>query len=280
MPAVAVADLLADPAIEIVLNLTIPGAHVAVGRQILAAGKHAYSEKPLGVAFAEAAELVAEAERRGLRLGSAPDTFLGGAHQQARAVLDAGALGDAGRRHRVLHVPGARALASESGLLLQARRRADARHGTLLHHRPGQPARAGGAGRRPGAAAAAGPHHHQRAAGRGDDRGRGADARQRQPGVRERRGGGRHHELRRAGAPAPAAGDLRDRGQPDRARPELVRRRGLGAGQGRRVAAGAGRAALDGRQLSLARAGRHGGGDPRRDGRTAPRGHWRCTCWR
>ena len=94
MPAVAVAELLADPAIEIVLNLTIPGAHVAVGRQILAAGKHAYSEKPLGVAFAEAAALVAEAERRGLRLGSAPDTFLGGAHQQARAVLDAGALGD------------------------------------------------------------------------------------------------------------------------------------------------------------------------------------------
>jgi predicted dehydrogenase len=93
VPAVEVAELLADPGIEIVLNLTVPGAHVAVGRQCLAAGKHVYSEKPLGVAFAEAAELLAEAARRGLRVGCAPDTFLGGAHQAARAVIDAGALG-------------------------------------------------------------------------------------------------------------------------------------------------------------------------------------------
>jgi predicted dehydrogenase len=89
-----VAELLADPAVEIVLNLTIPNAHVAVSRDILAAGKHAYSEKPLGIAFAEAAELAEEAARRGLRLGCAPDTFLGGSHQSAREFLDGGRLGE------------------------------------------------------------------------------------------------------------------------------------------------------------------------------------------
>ncbi|KTR08259.1 oxidoreductase [Aureimonas ureilytica] len=93
IPAVSVEALLADPTIEIVLNLTIPAAHVEVGLQILAAGKHAYSEKPLGIDFADATRLTEEAKRRGLRLGSAPDTFLGGAHQAARAFLDQGHLG-------------------------------------------------------------------------------------------------------------------------------------------------------------------------------------------
>jgi predicted dehydrogenase len=88
-----VAALLGDPAIEIVLNLTIPGAHVAVGLDILKAGKHAFSEKPLGIDFTDATRLVEEAARRGLRLGSAPDTFLGGAHQAAREFVDAGHLG-------------------------------------------------------------------------------------------------------------------------------------------------------------------------------------------
>ena len=67
------------------LNLTIPGAHVAVGLQIIAAGKHVYSEKPLGVDFAEARRCWRRPTRRGLRVGCAPDTFLGGAHQTARA---------------------------------------------------------------------------------------------------------------------------------------------------------------------------------------------------
>ncbi|MFO1210166.1 MAG: Gfo/Idh/MocA family oxidoreductase [Amaricoccus sp.] len=92
--AVGVDALLADPAVEIVLNLTIPAVHVAVSRQAVAAGKHVYSEKPLGVDFAEAAVLADEAAARGLRIGCAPDTFLGGAHQAAREFLDAGHLGD------------------------------------------------------------------------------------------------------------------------------------------------------------------------------------------
>ena len=84
---------MADPKVEIILNLTVPIAHVEVGLQAIAAGKHVYSEKPLGIAVAEARKLVAAAEAKGVRLGSAPDTFLGGAHQTARALIDAGQIG-------------------------------------------------------------------------------------------------------------------------------------------------------------------------------------------
>jgi predicted dehydrogenase len=91
--SVTVEELLADPEIKLVLNLTIPRAHVEVGLRCLAAGKHVYSEKPLGINFAEGKRLLEAAKAAGLRIGSAPDTFLGGSHQQARAVVDSGALG-------------------------------------------------------------------------------------------------------------------------------------------------------------------------------------------
>jgi predicted dehydrogenase len=93
LEAASVDALLADPAVEIVLNLTIPNVHVEVGLQAIAAGKHVYSEKPLGVNLAQARKLVAAAEAENLRLGSAPDTFLGGAHQTARALIDEGVIG-------------------------------------------------------------------------------------------------------------------------------------------------------------------------------------------
>jgi len=76
-----------------VLNLTVPRAHVEVDLAALAAGKHVYSEKPLGVSLAEGRRLAAAAGAKGLRLGCAPDTFLGGAHQAARALIDDGAIG-------------------------------------------------------------------------------------------------------------------------------------------------------------------------------------------
>ena len=85
--------LLADPAIQIIVNLTIPKAHVEIGLKALAAGKHTYSEKPLGINFAEGKRLADEAARLNLRIGSAPDTFLGGSHQTARNLLDTGSLG-------------------------------------------------------------------------------------------------------------------------------------------------------------------------------------------
>lgn len=93
VPARTVEALLADPAVEIVLNLTVPNAHVEVGLKAIAADKHVHSEKPLGVATAEARRLVEVAQAKGLRLGCAPDTFLGGAHQTARRAVDEGLIG-------------------------------------------------------------------------------------------------------------------------------------------------------------------------------------------
>jgi predicted dehydrogenase len=95
LKAMTVEALLADPSIDIVINLTIPKVHVEVGLRALAAGKHVHSEKPLGVTTAEARRLVDAAGRAGLRLGCAPDTFLGGGQQTCRALLDEGAIGQA-----------------------------------------------------------------------------------------------------------------------------------------------------------------------------------------
>jgi predicted dehydrogenase len=91
--AVSIDEMLADPAIEIVINLTIPKAHKAVSLQVLGAGKHVHSEKPLGISFAEGREIMQAADAAGLRVGCAPDTFLGGAHQACRKLLDDGAIG-------------------------------------------------------------------------------------------------------------------------------------------------------------------------------------------
>lgn len=93
LKAQGIEAMLADPDIDLVINLTIPRAHVEVGLKCLAAGKHVYSEKPLGINVAEGRQLLDAANAAGLRVGSAPDTFLGGAHQQARAIIDSGALG-------------------------------------------------------------------------------------------------------------------------------------------------------------------------------------------
>jgi predicted dehydrogenase len=93
LPATSVETLLADPEVEIVVNLTIPQAHVEVGLRALMAGKHVHSEKPLGIAVEEARRLVGFCESRGLRVGCAPDTFLGGAQQTCRKLVDEGAIG-------------------------------------------------------------------------------------------------------------------------------------------------------------------------------------------
>ena len=90
----SVDELLGSPAIDVVLNLTPPLAHMAVTRSALEAGKHVYSEKPLAVTSTDALELVRLATARGKRLGCAPDIFLGRAYQTARALLDEGAIGE------------------------------------------------------------------------------------------------------------------------------------------------------------------------------------------
>ncbi len=93
VPAKSIDDLLDDPAIEVVVNLTVPLAHVEVGLRAIAAGKHVHSEKPLAVTVAEARRLLDAARDRGVRVGCAPDTFLGGAHQTCRKLIDEGAIG-------------------------------------------------------------------------------------------------------------------------------------------------------------------------------------------
>jgi predicted dehydrogenase len=88
-----VEDLLADESVDLVVNLTIPAAHVAVGLAAVRAGKHVYGEKPLALSADEARLLLSAAEQQGVRVGSAPDTFLGAGLQTARALLDEGAIG-------------------------------------------------------------------------------------------------------------------------------------------------------------------------------------------
>ncbi len=86
-------DLLADDAIDIVVNLTVHHAHFEVTKRALEAGHHVYSEKPLALRSREARELVDLAEARGVRLGCSPSTFLGEAQQTAAALVRNGRLG-------------------------------------------------------------------------------------------------------------------------------------------------------------------------------------------
>ena len=83
-----------DPEVEVILNLTRPYEHYGVTKEALLHGKHVYSEKPLAVDMEEADELVSLAEEKGLRLGGAPDTFMGAGIQTAREIIDKGLLGD------------------------------------------------------------------------------------------------------------------------------------------------------------------------------------------
>lgn len=85
--------LLKDEEIDIVLNLTPPQFHVEVDKQIIGAGKHLFSEKPFAPTLAQAQELLALAEEKGVRVGCAPDTFLASGLQSMRYYLDAGMIG-------------------------------------------------------------------------------------------------------------------------------------------------------------------------------------------
>jgi len=88
------AELLADPEIDLVVNLTIPAAHFEISRAALLQGKHVWSEKPLAVDREQGAILVREASVGGLLLGCAPDTVLGAGLQTCRKVLDEGLIGE------------------------------------------------------------------------------------------------------------------------------------------------------------------------------------------
>ncbi|MBQ2785260.1 MAG: Gfo/Idh/MocA family oxidoreductase [Oscillospiraceae bacterium] len=92
--AVTVAQLLADPTIEMVIVLTPVPAHYELIKEALLAGKHVYSEKTVCENVAQARELVALAKEKDLYFGAAPDTFLGAAWQKARQLIDQDAVGE------------------------------------------------------------------------------------------------------------------------------------------------------------------------------------------
>jgi predicted dehydrogenase len=91
--ALTVTELLADPSIEIVINLTTPNAHAEVALAAVEAGKSVYNEKPLAIRREDAQALLTAAAAKGLRVGGAPDTFLGGGLQTCRKLIDDGVIG-------------------------------------------------------------------------------------------------------------------------------------------------------------------------------------------
>ena len=94
IPRVCTVDeLFADPSIEVVLNLTVPKAHVPIAIQAIQAGKHTYAEKPLGINRDEAAAMLDAAAKKQLRVGCAPDTFMGAGLQTARKTIEQGVIG-------------------------------------------------------------------------------------------------------------------------------------------------------------------------------------------
>jgi predicted dehydrogenase len=117
--ALPVADVLADPDIELIINLTIPAAHAKVGLAALRAGKSVFNEKPLAISRAEGQLLLQEAQARGLRVGNAPDTFLGGGLQTCRQLLDAGEIGTPVAATGFMFIRGPEAWHPDPGFLYQ-----------------------------------------------------------------------------------------------------------------------------------------------------------------
>jgi predicted dehydrogenase len=87
-------ELVADPDVEIVLSLTPPLVHAEVASAALANGKHVHTEKPLATELEDAQALVCEASSRGLRIGCAPDTFLGSPYEAGREAIERGDIGE------------------------------------------------------------------------------------------------------------------------------------------------------------------------------------------
>ena len=91
--AMTTEEICADPEIQMVINLTIPAAHYPVIKQCLEAGKHVFSEKMIAVELWQGKELVELADKKGLYLGVAPDTFLGASVQTAKYIVESGLIG-------------------------------------------------------------------------------------------------------------------------------------------------------------------------------------------
>lgn len=101
-----VEELLQDDGIEIVVNLTIPAVHVEVALQVIAAGKHVWTEKPFALDRESGQTLLAAAHAAGLRVATAPDTFLGAGLQSSRRLVESGRIGSALTALTLLQSPG------------------------------------------------------------------------------------------------------------------------------------------------------------------------------
>ncbi|HPO90932.1 MAG TPA: Gfo/Idh/MocA family oxidoreductase [Victivallales bacterium] len=91
--ALSVDEILSDSEIELIVNLTVPQAHTEVNLAALKAGKHVYCEKPFALDLDDASKIVELAKKKKLRVGSAPDTFLGAGYQTCRKIIDDGKIG-------------------------------------------------------------------------------------------------------------------------------------------------------------------------------------------
>jgi predicted dehydrogenase len=102
----SVEQLLQDEGIEIVVNLTLPAVHAEVALQAVAAGKHVWTEKPFALDRESGTRLLEAAHAAGLRVATAPDTFLGAGLQSARRLLDSGRIGTPLSALTLLQSPG------------------------------------------------------------------------------------------------------------------------------------------------------------------------------
>jgi predicted dehydrogenase len=91
--AVGLDEIYSDKSLDIILNLTLPAVHAEVNLKALNAGKHVHCEKPFALNMADAKKVMALAARKKLRVGCAPDTFLGGGLQTCRKIIDDGIIG-------------------------------------------------------------------------------------------------------------------------------------------------------------------------------------------
>lgn len=99
-------DVLAHPDVELIVNLTIPAAHIEVATAAIDAGKHVWTEKPLGIDRESAQTFLDEAARAGLLVGVAPDTAYGPGLQTARRVIERGDIGTPLSAQTVIQYPG------------------------------------------------------------------------------------------------------------------------------------------------------------------------------
>lgn len=114
-----VEQLMADPEIEIVLNLTVPHAHAPIALQAIEAGKHVYNEKPIGATREEGERILKAAQDKSVLVGSAPDTFLGGAIQTCVKLIDDGVIGRPVSATAMMQCPGPETWHPNPGFLYQ-----------------------------------------------------------------------------------------------------------------------------------------------------------------